>query len=130
MTDVEVLARTIYGEARGEPLDGKVAVASVIINRAESGGWFGDSIKKVCLKPWQFSCWNQNDPNREEIQNVDETNRLFCECLMIADLAVHGLLIDNTNGANHYYAKAIPEPYWSKGKEPVAEIGGHAFFDL
>ena len=43
--DVDILARTIYGEARGESEIGKRAVASVILNRYKSGKWFaGDTI--------------------------------------------------------------------------------------
>lgn len=61
--DIDILARTIYGEARGEPWEGKIAVAWVVRNRAERGGWWGDTIREVCLKPWQFSCWNETDPN-------------------------------------------------------------------
>lgn len=128
--EIEILARTLFGEARGEALSGKVAVAQVILNRARKGGWFGSSIKEVCLKPWQFSCWNKNDPNRKKIEAVDTSHPIFATCLLVADLAVHGLLADETNGADHYFAKSIPEPYWAKGQQAVAEIGGHLFYSL
>jgi len=80
--EVDVLARTIYGEARGETVRGKEAVACVIMNRVrraqERGGyWWGASVEKVCLKPWQFSCWNEHDPNREKIQQVERGGGVF-----------------------------------------------------
>lgn len=60
---LDTLTKTIWGEARGEGREGMIAVAWVILNRASIGGWWGNSIETVCLKPWQFSCWNANDPN-------------------------------------------------------------------
>ena len=62
----EVLARTLYGEARGEGLPGIEAVACVILNRvafAKARGryWWGNTVSQVCLKPGQFSCWNAGD---------------------------------------------------------------------
>ena len=66
--EVDVLARTIWGEARGEGKEGMEAVASVILNRTEiakrlDGYWWGNTIIQVCQKPYQFSCWNKLDPN-------------------------------------------------------------------
>ena len=52
--DIWVFAKTIWAEARGEPLEGQIAVANVIINRARQGGWWGDEVAKVCRKPKHF----------------------------------------------------------------------------
>ena len=131
---VDVLARTIYGEARGELVRGKEAVACVIINRVrrarDRGGryWWGHDVESVCLKPWQFSCWNQNDPNRAKIQAVDETNRNFQSCLRIARRAIAGSIKDPTMGATHYHARSVSPP-WARGKQPSAKIGYHVFYN-
>ena len=64
--DRDVLARTIWGEARGESSAGKVAVAWTIRNRVFDGkekSWWGEGYAGVCQAPWQFSCWNKTDPN-------------------------------------------------------------------
>lgn len=95
--EVEVLARTIYGEARGETVRGKEAVACVVLNRVQrakdrSGYWWGDSIESVCFKPWQFSCWNENDPNHQKILSVEPGHKVFDTCLRIARRAVSGCL--------------------------------------
>ncbi|VVO24210.1 hypothetical protein PS723_04459 [Pseudomonas fluorescens] len=62
----DILARTLWGEARGEGLAGQIAVAWTIRNRVNDGkakSWWGEGYAGVCLKAWQFSCWNKNDPN-------------------------------------------------------------------
>jgi N-acetylmuramoyl-L-alanine amidase len=61
--DVDVMARTIMGEARGEANQGKAAVGWVISNRVSAGTWYSGSVFEVCRKPYQFSCWNVGDPN-------------------------------------------------------------------
>lgn len=132
--EIDVMARTIFGEARGEPHEGLEAVASVILNRvkiAQKKGryWWGDNIINVCQKPYQFSCWNKNDPSYQRLINVTDKNIHFATCLRIARRAVIGALPDNTNGATHYHADYV-SPYWSKGEKPVTIIGRHIFFKL
>ncbi len=128
----DVLARTLWGEARGEGTSGMQAVANVIVNRAriaqEKGGfWWGNNIIQVCQKPYQFSCWNRTDPNFKKLQDVDETNLYFATALRIARRASLDQLDDITNGATHYHAASIT-PYWAKGKSPCAVIGAHKFY--
>jgi spore germination cell wall hydrolase CwlJ-like protein len=130
---VDVLARTIYGEARGESVRGQEAVAAVIVNRAalaarRGGWWWGDDIASVCRKPYQFSCWNKGDPNRARIEAVGEGDPVFQTCLRIARRAVAGTLDDPTRGATHYHTKAVYPP-WARGRAPCAEIGQHLFYN-
>ncbi|MEM9470072.1 MAG: cell wall hydrolase [Pseudomonadota bacterium] len=132
--EVDVLARTIFGEARGEPHEGMEAVANVVLNRArisEKKGryWWGNGIIGVCQKPYQFSCWNRSDPSYQRLIDVDESNIHFATCLRIARRAVFGLLQDNTKGATHYHADYV-DPYWAKGEKPLMKIGAHIFYKL
>ncbi len=129
---IDTLARTLYGEARGEKVRGMEAVASVIINRVEKamqrgGYWWGGDVEKVCLRPWQFSCWNVNDPNREKILTIDSTNKIFATCLRIARRAVFGCLKDPTEGATHYHRSGLM-PAWARHQIPCAEVGHHVFY--
>lgn len=131
---IDIMARTIWGEARGESLAGKEAVANVILNRlkrAQQRGsfWWGNSIEEICKKPYQFSCWNANDPNFAKIQNVDDSDPQFAICQRIARRALNGVLSDNTFGADHYHSTAIL-PKWALEKIPVATIGHHVFYKL
>ena len=132
--EVDVLARTLWGEARGEGTAGMEAVASVVLNRvrvAQNRGkfWWGNNIIQVCQKPYQFSCWNRSDPNFRKLQAVDEADLYFATALRIARRAVIGKLEDATGGATHYHASGVA-PYWDKSEKPTAVIGNHIFYYL
>ena len=132
MSDQDILARTIYGEARGEGQAGMVAVANTILNRHalwDKHPHFGHgTIESVCLAPWQFSCWNENDPNLPKLKAVTFSDGVFAQCLQIASDAINGLIDDNTNAATYYYVKGSPEPAWANGKDACAVVGRHLFF--
>jgi len=132
--EVDVLARTIFGEARGEPLEGLEAVACVVLNRvkiAQSRGryWWGNNIIGVCQKPYQFSCWNKNDPSYKRLTSVTIADKNFQTCQRIAENAVIGKLWDCTSGATHYHADYV-SPFWAKGEKPIMKIGRHMFYKL
>ena len=133
-TTHDILARTLWGEGRGEGAQGMHAIANVILSRvkvAEEKGrfWWGNNIIQVCQKPYQFSCWNRSDPNFKKLQVVDKSNSYFATALRIAKRAVAGELEDVTGGATHYHTKNI-NPYWAKGEVPLCTIGNHKFYKL
>ena len=131
-SDQEILAKTIWGEARGEIPAGQQAVACVILNRVALNGWRGHDIRSVCLKPFQFSCWLQNDPNRTKMLEVTaDSDQIYANCLDIAASAITGTLIDNTNGATSYFAASMKTPpAWANGLQPCQIIGNHLFFTV
>lgn len=124
---VDVLARTIWGEARGEGIAGMQAVASVVINRATRGGWWGADVVSVCRKPYQFSCWLRTDPNLVQLLAVGPDDARFAQAIQIAAQAVAGALPDNTGGATHYHAASI-RPAWAASMQYLTRIGGHLFY--
>lgn len=131
---IDTLARTLWGEARGEGPKGMEAVASVILNRvqvaeAKGGYWWGKDIISVCQKPYQFSCWNRSDPNYKQLVAVTEKDIHFATAARIARRAVAGTLKDTTGGADHYHATSIT-PDWAAGQKPTAMIGHHIFYKL
>jgi N-acetylmuramoyl-L-alanine amidase len=125
--DLIILARTIYGEARGEPWPGKVAVAWVVRHRAEQGGWWGRNIEAVCQKPYQFSCWNVGDPNRTRMTEVTTASPVFRECVAAAAAVLCDLEPDNTGAATHYHALGV-HPRWATGAQHTCIIGRHMFY--
>lgn len=136
LRDIDTLARTIWGEARGEGAQGMQAVANVVMNRYRQSQAslakarrFGHTIEDVCKKPYQFSVWNVSDPNYSKIQSVNATDALYELALRIAERAVMGNLKDITGGADHYHTASI-SPSWSKGAQPLTQINSHVFYDL
>lgn len=105
--DAGTLARTIYGEARGQSAAAQQGVASVVLNRLK-GGFPGGSVAGICLAPKQFSCWLVNDPNYPKITTqLDTQSPTYLQCLSIATRAVAGSLPDDTDGAVFYHDTSI-----------------------
>jgi N-acetylmuramoyl-L-alanine amidase len=122
----DILARTLWGEARGESLAGQIAVAWTIRNRVNDGktrSWWGEGYTGVCQKPYQFSFWNKNDPNFVYLSGAKPIPfREFAQAQIAADQVLAGKVSDPTNGATHYYATTMPKPpVWAKGAKQNAE---------
>lgn len=131
--DLDTLARTIYGEARGEPAEGQLAVGLVVCRRwrnARARGRLAD----VCRRPWQFSCWNADDPNRARVLAAELGDPAFRAAWRAALAAIDtGEDAERalTGAATHYMTRALFDtapPRWAAGHDPVAEIGAHVFF--
>ena len=135
--EISALALTIWGEARGEPVEGKVAVASVIRNRLALGRW-GHLYESVCHARMQFSCWNAGtDANYltlvalavrvEAGETIDDP--AYRECYWIAQGCLSGAMQDRTQGATHYFSDSLLRPpLWAFGRTPICTIGRHLFF--
>jgi len=135
--EADVLARTLYGEARGEGEVGMRAVGHVVLNRVAARRWWGSDVKSVCLQPWQFSCWNVNDPNLRHLRHAGDAEASFRLAFDIASRllaseqadAAGRARADDTQGATHYYANSLrAPPVWARGRAPCARIGKHLFF--
>jgi N-acetylmuramoyl-L-alanine amidase len=131
--DRDVLARTIWGEARGESSAGKVAVAWTIRNRVFDGkekSWWGEGYAGVCLARKQFSCWNADDKNYPFLSGAREIPfRELAQCRVVADQVIDGKVPDPTGGATHYYAIAMKKPpAWAAKARETLRLGGHVFF--
>lgn len=139
----QAVALTLYGEARSQRVEGRIAVANVIRNRVRlERAAFGLGYKGVCLKAWQFSCWlPQGGRSNYElvmrtarsVVEATHTGAMMRECLWIADGVMQDRVMDNVRGATHYYSPAamVPkdsEPAWAKGLSPAAILGGHLFY--
>jgi len=125
MTPTLIIALTIWLEAAGEPLAGKVAVAVTIQTRSESRGlapW------QVCLADRQFSCWNSRKPN--DITTLP-TDRAWRQCYKLARFMGRGGRFPAIGGRqfDHYHATWIPAPVWSNSMARPVRIGRHLFYD-
>lgn len=138
----EIMALTIWGEARGEPIEGQIAVGNVIFNRWIENKDKYKTVKEVCLQPKQFSCWNERDSNRSkllilinEIINHKHHDRILDQCLFITGGILRGQLLDNTKVAKFYMTKKLfnssDRPEWSYSIIGISsQIGNHVFFNI
>lgn len=128
---IQILAKTIYGEADHHNLSEMEAIANVVLNRVklsqkEIHSWWGNTITQVCLKPAQFRCWQ---PQSEKKQNQPLNDTIYQICHRIAVRAVKGLLKDNTKGGV-YYHNINEHPKWAHAGVPCAKIGNLLFYDI
>ena len=110
-----LLARLVYGEARGEPYKGQVAVAAVVLNRVKSSK-FPNSVSGVIYQSGAFSVVSDGQINL----TPDET------AIKAARDAMNGY--DPTNGCLYYYNPAKTTNKWRLSKPVLLRIGNHAFF--
>ena len=133
--ELDLVTATIFGEARGEPIEGKVAVGCVIRNRVLDPRW-PLTYKEVVLQPKQFSCWNNYDSNygstlRATVPTLSWQDMAWQECRLVAHGIIYDRLMDNTKGSNHYHSSKIAKlPKWAEGSEVMKQYGGHLFYKL
>lgn len=128
LNPTDVIARTIWAEARNQGTAGMAAVACVIKNRQDNPSWWGRSWISVCQKPFQFSAWNPGDPNLPKLLGVDESDPQFVMALDLAAAVQAGALVDHTGGADSYFAVGTRHPAWATDTKHTVTIGGHAFY--
>lgn len=128
--DVEVLAKTVWGENRGNGVAGMQSVAWTIINRARQPGTrFPSTISGVCKQRVQFSCWNEGDPNLKLCAAVNESEPSYLQAIYAATSVLSGQVEDMTLGSTHYHsAKMKVFPSWAAKLKRTAEFAGHIFY--
>ena len=143
LSDLDILALTVYGEARNQPIEGQVAVANVILNRLESRQW-GSDIKSVCLARKQFSCWNENDPNRKILEamatklseGIPFKDKVFNRVFFLCSGVYRKILEDITQGCLNYMTLKLfysgLKPSWASEHNIEYRLikGDHIFLRL
>jgi len=113
MDDVYLLAKIIHAEAKGEPLEGKIAVGNVILNRAKLRH-FPDTVRDVIFQKGQF----QPVSNGSIYQKPDP------ESIKAAVMAYQKNVVGN---ALYFYNPALTEDRWIRSRQVVKRIGNHVF---
>ena len=117
--EANCLATAVYFESKGEPLDGQLAVAQVIVNRVEDGR-FGRDICGVVKAPKQFSFVKGGSL-------PTPTNRMAWETAKaVALIAISGSWREIAPDATHFHATRV-NPGW-KNLRRVATVGQHVFY--
>jgi spore germination cell wall hydrolase CwlJ-like protein len=148
-----LLAMLVWGEARGEPAAGRVAVAHVPLTRLQSRMMTRKtpsfSLREIILRNvngriYQFSCLNPNDPNRVKLFQPIENGGLglWSACWTAAVEAIQGQSVNPAPGATHYVVRRLWSRPTAAGRRPqwfeapmiqngtttfIAEIGSHIF---
>ena len=138
LTEAQIMALTIYGEARGESYDGKVAVGSVILERVDHREWDGDTIHEVCLMPYQFSCYLPGDPNFHALRLIAqdwETKAMrsmaMSECYQVATGLIDGIIPRTPEIAAAHccqYKTIKARAAWAKKMKVILTINQHEFY--
>jgi N-acetylmuramoyl-L-alanine amidase len=117
------IATAVYHEARGESLEGQLAVAKVIMNRAASGkyptSWCG-----VVKQPWQFSFVN---PRTGVIPYIDTASASWANALGITRLAINNAAPTLSDDVLWYHANYVA-PSWGRRLSFAQKVGRHIFY--
>ena len=121
--EANCIAVAVYHEARGESLEGQLAVARVIMNRAASGRYPG-SWCAVVKQPWQFSFVN---PRSGRMPGVDEDSVAWRRALGVTRLAINNAVTSVPTDCLWYHADYVA-PSWGRRLQRVSQIGAHIFY--
>jgi len=144
LSTTEVLARTLYGEGRGEDNSELYKIGEVILNRRKDYH-FPFSIKEVCLEKWQFSCWNSLykdilKNNHKVVRQVNINTNRFTEIKNIArDIITNSFPKKLPKDTLYYFIPASSdiinngilvssEQNWKEGLKVVYKGDKHYFF--
>ncbi|WP_223703528.1 spore cortex-lytic enzyme [Sutcliffiella deserti] len=114
--DIQLMANAVYGEARGEPYEGQIAVAAVILNRLNSPT-FPNTVSGVIFEPLAFTAVADGQiwltPNETAKRAVVD--------------AINGM--DPSEGATYYFNPDTATSGWIWGRPQIKRIGKHVFCD-
>ncbi len=115
------LAKAVYFEARGESLEGQLAVAKVVLNRAASGTYPAD-VCGVVTQRSQFSF-----VRRGRLPQANESSESWRRAVAIAHIGRNGLARSVPENVLWYHANYVSPP-WGKWHTQVTRIGTHIFY--
>lgn len=112
------LALNIYHEARGEPIEGQIAVAMVTMNRAD---WDTGSVCDVVYERKQFSWTNRL------ADFTPQEPTAWAVAKRVANRVIQGQHEDITDGATHFHTRSV-RPVWRHSLKKTKTIGAHVFY--
>ncbi len=124
-TDLACTAVAVFFEARGEPVKGQRAVASVVLQRALTPDRWGDSACDV-VRPVQFS-FMQTRYGFPRITRQEGWKAAWARAVSIAEHVLAEGPMPELKGADHYHTRGV-RPAWRLTMPRVAAIGNHLFY--
>lgn len=137
--EVVCLAENIYHEARGEGIEGMLAVGHVTMNRVESSR-FPDTVCGVVRQAKYVKSWRTGEmvPARNRCQfswycdgrpeSIDKESRSWKNSMLVAAVAFYRMNGDDTTlGSMWYHAERV-NPYWANSMHKVRQVNNHIFY--
>ena len=121
--EANCIATAVYHEARGESLEGQLAVARVIMNRAASGKYPASWCRTV-KQPYQFSFVN---PHTGALPYTDTNCDSWRKAVGVTRLAVANAVPSLSTDVLWYHADYVA-PSWGRRLTQVSKIGAHIFY--
>lgn len=118
--ETECLAASVYFESKSEPLEGQLAVAEVVLNRAKAGGRFPPSVCAVVFQKGQFSFVRGNG-----FPPINRSGEFWKTAVAIAQIAMNDEWDSRASDALFFHASRV-RPGWNKVR--VAQLGNHVFY--
>ncbi len=112
--ELDLLARAVYSEAKGEPYEGQIAIAAVILNRVDHPE-FPNTVAGVIYEPLAF----------QVVANGQINQAADSQAKQAANEALHGL--DPTNGALYFFNPNKTTNQWIRSRQVLKTIGKHIF---
>lgn len=119
--DMKCLAQAVYFESRGQPIEGQLAVAEVVINRAKSD-LYPDDYCDVITQRAQFSFVHHG-----RIPRANESSDAWQRAVAIAEIAQQNLWQSRAADALYFHATYV-NPRWAHQKTELAQIDAHIFY--
>ena len=133
-SDLELLAAVIWAEAGGEEFSGKVGVGLTVQTRVFHPRWWGHNWREVILCPYQFCCFNPNNPRFKPLSELrffipKEEKRAYEESQLVAKEIYLGRMADYIGQPTHYHTLNA-RPLWalSPNIRYLCRIGKHKFY--
>lgn len=124
-------ATVIDAEAENQPAEARLGVAWSLLNRHRiNPARYGFTIAEVCIKPYQYSEFNNDALDRANLERVLrklDSDPAIVDALAQYDAAVAGAR-DPTYGSTHFYANYIPAPPWTQNARLEAKLGNILFW--
>lgn len=123
--EVACLSQAVHGEAGNQSMEGKIAVAYVIINRTKSDKFPSDDVCGVIRQRGQFDFLHRVKWIPE---NKPEVRKQMEDSIKASMIAINGKRSDPTHGSLYFINPKTADKSWLKGLRFTARIGDHAFY--
>jgi len=127
MDDQTLLATMLFSETKD--INDALDIANVAKNRALQGGWWGNNIQEVVLKPKQFTGVGSKEWNKV-VQNklTPQEKAIYDQFYDLSGKVLINSLPDTTEGATHYFNPKLVTPNWAKKMKKVSSSKFHDYY--